>query len=464
MPAEGRNLSSERTLKVEKDRRLGNLATPISVQRLQTALQVKAKETPEFRFYALYDKLYRMDVLTHAYACCRANKGASGIDGVTFEDIEAYGAERWLGELAQQLREETYRPDAVRRVYIPKPNGKLRALGIPRLAERVCQTAAMLVLEPIFEADLPSEQHAYRQNRNAQSAVREVHGLLVSGYTEVVDADLSGYFDTIPHVELMKSVARRVVDRRMLHLVKMWLDAPVEEIDERGRKKRTTTHRDAKKGIPQGSPISPLLSNLYMRRFILWWKQADLEQQLRTRIVNYADDLVICCKGNAAHTALNAMRHMMMKLKLTVNEEKTRTCRVPEGEFDFLGYTFGRRYSSKTKRAYIAARPSKKSVQRMTAAVHLQTGRNMEWLNAEGMVTRLNQKLGGWANYFCLGPVTPAYRFIDRYTTTRLRRWLCKKHRQRSGGIKRYPDEYLYQQLGLIRLPLLPQGFPWAKT
>ena len=380
---------------------MGNLATPISVQKLQTALHAKAKETPEFRFYALYDKIYRMDVLTHAYACCRANKGASGVDGLTFDDIEAYGRERWLGELAQQLREETYRPDAVRRVHIPKPNGKLRPLGIPRLAERVCQTAAMLVLEPIFEVDLPPEQHAYRQNRNAQSAVREVHGLLVSGYRDVVDADLSGYFDTIPHVELMKSVARRVVDRHMLHLMKMWLDAPVEEIDERGRKKRTTTNRDAKKGIPQGSPISPLLSNLYMRRFILWWKQADLEQQLGARIVNYGDDLVICCKGNAAKTALNAMRQMMTKLKLTVNEEKTRTCRVPEGEFDLLGYTFGRRYSSKTKRPYIAGRPSKKSIKRMIAAVHLQTDRNMEWLDAEEMVTRLNQKLGGWANYFC---------------------------------------------------------------
>jgi RNA-directed DNA polymerase len=236
MPAEGRGLSSEPTLKVGKDRRLGNLVTPISVQKLRTALHARAKEEPEFRFYALYDKIYRMDVLEHAYACCRANKGAPGVDGLTFEGVEAYGPERWLGELAQQLREETYRPDAVRRVYIPKPNGKLRPLGIPRLAERVCQTAAMLILEPIFEADMPQEQHAYRQNRNAQSAVREVRGLLASGHKDVVDADLSGYFDTIPHVELMKSVVRRVVDRRVLHLVKMWLDTPVEEQDGRGRK------------------------------------------------------------------------------------------------------------------------------------------------------------------------------------------------------------------------------------
>jgi len=443
---------------------LGNLVTPISVQKLRTALHAKAKEEPEFRFYALYDKIYRMDVLEHAYACCRANKGAPGVDGLTFEGVEAYGPERWLGELAQQLREETYRPDAVRRVYIPKPNGKLRPLGIPRLAERVCQTAAMLILEPIFEADMPQEQHAYRQNRNAQSAVREVRGLLASGHKDVVDADLSGYFDTIPHVELMKSVVRRVVDRRVLHLVKMWLDTPVEEQDGRGRKKRTTVNRDTKQGIPQGSPISPLLSNLYMRRFILGWKKAGLEQRLGARIVNYADDLVICCKGDSAQKALNAMRQMMGRLKLTVNEEKTRICRVPDGEFDFLGYTFGRRYSAKTGRPYIASRPSRKSIKRMTEAVRIQTGRNMEWLDAGEMVKCLNQKLGGWANYFNLGPVTPAYRFIDRYTTNRLRRWFCKKHKQSGRGFTHYPDEYLYQKLGLIRLPMLPQNFPWAKA
>jgi group II intron reverse transcriptase/maturase len=438
---------------------LGNLVTPTSVQKLRTALHAKAKEEPEFRFYTLYDKIYRKDVLEHAYACCRANKGAPGVDGLTFEGVEAYGPERWLGELAQQLREETYRPEAVRRVYIPKPNGKLRPLGIPRLAERVCQTAAMLILEPIFEADMPQEQHACRQNRNAQSAVREVRGLLASGHKDVVDADLSGYFDTIPHVELMKSVVRRVVDRRVPHLVKMWLDTPVEEQDGRGRKKRTTVNRDTKQGIPQGSPISPLLSNLYMRRFILGWKKAGLEQRLGARIVNYADDLVICCKGDS-----NAMRQMMDRLKLTVNEEKTRICRVPDGEFDFLGYTFGRRYSAKTGRPYIASRPSRKSIKRMTEAVRIQTGRNMEWLDAGEMVKCLNQKLGGWANYFKLGPVTPAYRFIDRYTTTRLRRWLCKKHKQSSRGITRYPDEYFYLQLGLIRLPMLPQNLPWAKA
>ena len=257
MPAKERGLSSRQTLKVAREWRLGNLITPDSVQKLQTALHAKAKAEPEFRFYALYDKIYREDVLAYAYACCRANKGAAGVDGQTFEEVEAHGVERWLGELAQALREESYRPEAVRRVYIPKPNGKMRPLGIPPLRDRVCETAAMLVLEPIFEADLPSEQYAYRAGRNALDAVKEVHSLLNTGHREIIDADLSDYFGSIPHSELMKSVARRVVDRRVLHLLKMWLEAPVEETDERGRKKRTTQNRDSGRGIPQGSPITP---------------------------------------------------------------------------------------------------------------------------------------------------------------------------------------------------------------
>jgi RNA-directed DNA polymerase len=413
---------------------------------------------------SLYDKIYRLDVLEHAYARCRANKGAAGMDGLTFEAVEAYGRERWIGELAQQLREESYRPEAVRRVFIPKPNGKQRPLGIPRLADRVCQMAAMLVLEPIFEADMPSEQYAYRQNRSAQDAVRRVHRLLTGGHRNVVDADLAGYFDTIPHAELMKSVARRIMDKRVLRLLSMWLNAPVEERDERGRKKRTTINRDTRQGIPQGSPISPLLSNLYMRRFIMGWKLTGAEQRLGAQIVNYADDLVICCKGNNAAKALETMRRMMGQLKLTVHEEKTRTCRSPDEEFDFLGYTFGQRYAAKTKRPYIATWPSRKSIKRMTEAVRIQTGRNMDWMDAGEMVKCLNQKLGGWANYFKLGPVTKAYRFLDKYTTNRLRRWLCKKHKHGSGGFTRYPDEFFHEQMGLICLPQLPQGLPWAKA
>ena len=311
----------------------------------------KAKAEAGYRFYALYDKISRDDILAHAYAQCRSNKGAPGVDGQDFADIETYGVERWLGELALALREESYQPDPIRRVFIPKANGKLRPLGISTVRDRVCMTAAMLVLEPIFEADLPPEQYAYRPGRNAQQAVVEVEELLFRGYPEVVDADLADYFGSIPHAELLQSVARRIVDRRVLHLIKMWLECPVEETDDRGRKTRTTEARDNRRGIPQGSPISPLLANIYMRRFVLGWKKLRLEQRLGSRIVTYADDLVILCKKGNADEALQQLRKIMGKLKLTVNEEKTRICRVPEGEFDFLGYTFGRMYSARTGQA-----------------------------------------------------------------------------------------------------------------
>ena len=341
---------------------MGDLSTPDSVQKLQTTLHAKAKAEPGYRFYALYDKISREDILAHAYAQCRSNKGAPGVDRQDFEAVEAYGVERWLGELALALRQETYRPDPIRRVFIPKANGKLRPLGISTLRDRVCMTAAMLVLEPIFEADLPSELYAYRPGRNAQQAVVEVEELLFRGHPEVVDADLADYFGGIPHAELLKSVSRRIVDRRVLHLIRMWLDCPVEETDDRGRRTRTTEARDKRRGIPQGSPLSPLLANIYMRRFVLGWKMFGLERTLGARLVTYADDLVILCRRGKAEEALQSLREIMGKLKLTVNEEKTRICKVPEGGFDFLGYTFGRMFSARTGQARIGYRPSKKSL------------------------------------------------------------------------------------------------------
>src|SRR5258708_1289757 len=343
------------------------------------ALHAKAKAEAGYRFYALYDKISREDILAHAYAQCRSNKGAPGVDGQDFADIEAYGVERWLAELALALRKETYRPEPIRRVFIPKANGKLRPLGISTVRDRVCMTAAMLVLEPIYEADLPPEQYAYRAGRNAQQAVAEVDKQLFHGHPEVVDADLADYFGSIPHGELLKAVARRIVDRRVLHLIKMWLECPVEETDERGRKTRTTEARDKRRGIPQGSPVSPLLANLYMRRFVLGWKKLGLEHTLGTRIVNYAGALVILCRKRTAHDALQRLREIMGKLKLTVNEEKTRICKVPEGEFDFLGYSFGRMYSARTGQAYLGYRPSKKSIKRMVENVHALTTRSWTW-------------------------------------------------------------------------------------
>src|SRR5713226_4919586 len=285
--------------------RLRNLSTPKTVQNLRKALHAKAKAAAGYRFYALYDKISREDILAHAYAQCRSNKGAPGIDGQDFADIEAYGVERWLAELALALRQESYRPEPIRRVFLPKANGKLGPLGISTVRDRVCMTAALLVLEPIFEADLPSEIHAYRVGRNAQQAVVDVEELLFRGHPDVVDADLADYFGSIPHTDLLKSVARRIVDRRVLHLIKMWLECPVEETDQRGRMTRTTEARNSRRGIPQGSPLSPLLANLYMRRFVLGWKKLGLEQSLGTRLVNYADDLVILCRRGSAENALH---------------------------------------------------------------------------------------------------------------------------------------------------------------
>jgi len=440
---------------------LGNLATPLSVQKLQTALHAKAKDEPNCRFHALYDKLYREDVLRFAYQCCRANHGAPGADGVRFEDIEADGVELYLGELAKRLKEKTYQAEAIRRVYIPKPNGKLRALGIPTIRDRVAQMATVLVLGPIFEADLPPEQYAYRPDRNAHDAIRQVHGLLKTGHTQIVDADLAAYFDSIPHAELMQSVARRVVDRQVLHLIKMWLEAPVEETDERGGKRRTTRPRDEKRGIPQGSPLSPLLANLYMRRFVLGWRRKGFEARFRARVVTYADDLVICCKGSAAQ-ALEAMRSLMGQIKLSVNEEKTRVCRVPQETFDFLGYTFGRCYSPRTGYAYLGTRPSRKSIRRVIERLHAETDRRTGLLDTAVIVKRINQLLQGWAGYFCLGPVSKSYRALDRYTTRRLRRWLCHKHKVGSHGYTRFPDAYFYTRLGLVCLGPLTQTRPWA--
>jgi group II intron reverse transcriptase/maturase len=440
-----------------------SLQPPEKTRKLQAALHAKAKGTPSYRFYLLYDKVYREDVLAHAYERCKAKGGAAGVDGQSFEDIEAYGVERWLAELAEALRKKTYQPQAVRRAYIPKSDGSKRPLGIPTIRDRVVQTAVVLVLEPIFDADLPPEQYAYRSGRNALDAVRKVHSLLNTGHTEVVDADLSAYFDSVPHSELMKSVARRVSDRHLLHLIKRWLEAPVEELDERGKKHRTTRNKDEGRGTPQGAPISPLLSNLYMRRFVMGWKQRGHEQRFQACIVNYADDLVICCRGSA-EDAKRAMRSLMERLKLTVNEAKTRVCHVPDESFDFLGYTIGRCYSTKTGKAYIGTRPSKKRIVRVCRAIHEITSRRWLLIDAQDRVKRLNRLMAGWANYFCLGPVSKPYRAIDMYARYRLRQWLCRKHEHRYKGIARFPDEYLDNTLGLVRLTLRTPNLPWANA
>jgi RNA-directed DNA polymerase len=435
-----------------------SLQTPESIRRLQRKLYLKAKAEPAYRFYLLYDKIYREDILDRAYALARANKGAPGVDGVTFAMIEAEGLEAWLANIRSELIAKTYRPAPVRRVMIPKPGGNgERALGIPTLRDRVVQTAAKLVLEPIFEADLDPSAFGYRPRRSGPDAIREVHKRLCDGYTDAVDADLAKYFDSIPHRALLQSVARRIVDRNVLHLIKMWLKAPVEERDENG-KRRLTGGKHSTCGTPQGGVISPTLSTLYMNRFLKHWRASGCGEAYQAHVIVYADDFVILSRGHAT-AALAWTRPVMTRLGLTLNEAKTSIRNARQESFDFLGYTFGPHRYRKDGHWYLGASPSKKSVQRLKTKVAeiLVPGNHAPWPDVRD---RLNRLLRGWSTYFCYGTRLIAYRAADNYVYNTVRHFLTRRHKVSSHGTTRFPAHVVFGQLGVLRLRHVHIGAP----
>lgn len=426
-----------------------SLTTPSKIRELQIKLYRKAKNEPGYRFYLLYDKVYREDIVAHAYALAKSNDGAPGIDGQSFEEIESQGLVEWLAGIQQELHDKTYQPQPVRRVMIPKPGGGERPLGIPTIRDRVVQTAAKLVLEPIFEADFEPTAYGYRPKRSAQDAIRKVHKLICEGYTDVVDADLSKYFDTIPHCELMRCVAQRIVDREVLRLIKMWLQAPVEERGENGSC-RLTGGKDRHCGTPQGGVASPMLANLYMNRLLKGWRRTKRGEQFEAHIINYADDFVILSRGKAAE-ALDWTRQVVARMGVTLNEAKTSIKQSRKESFHFLGYTFGPHRYRKDGHWYLGASPSKKAVARIKERVggFLVPGNTGPWPRVRD---RLNQILRGWSAYFGYGTRMPAYRAVDHYVADCVRHFLRRRHKVRSHGTRRLPDDVIFREWGVLQL------------
>ena len=432
-----------------------SLTTPEKIRSLQRKLYCKAKAEPTFRFYLLYDKICREDILVHAYRLARANAGAPGVDGMRFARIEEQGLEAWLADLRAELVSKTYRSDPVRRVMIPKANGGERPLGIPTIRDRVIQTAAKIVIEPIFEADFEDNAYGYRPARGAVDAVKEVHRQLCRGHADVVDADLSKYFDTIPHSELIKSVARRVVDRNVLRLIKMWLRAPIEERDADGTR-RMSGGKGNTRGTPQGGVASPLLANIYMNRFLKHWRLTGCGDTFQAHVVSYADDFVILSRGRAAE-ALAWTKAVMTKLGLTINEAKTSLRNARQECFDFLGYSFGAHWFEANGKWYLGASPSKKSVQRFKTKVGdlLVPSNTDPWPEVRD---ELNRSLRGWSNYFGYGSRGKAYRSVDQYVFERLRRFLARRHKVQGRGNSRFTFDVIHRELGVLCLQRLPRA------
>lgn len=428
------------------------LTTPETIRTLQRKLYLKAKQEPRFRFYSLYDKVYRADILDHAWHLVRANGGAAGVDGVTFQRIEdGEGKSVLLAALTEALRCKTYQARAVRRVLIPKPHGGQRPLGIPTIRDRVVQMAVKLVIEPIFEADFCDNSYGFRPKRSAHDAVNDVAGTLHRGHHHVIDADISQYFDSIPHDKLVRVVAERVCDKQILRLLKMWLKAPVEEEGDDGKKRMKGS---GGKGTPQGGVISPLLANLYLHVLDRVWERRGLEKRLGARLVRYADDCVILCRCGP-EAAMEQFTHILGRLGLSLNEDKTRVVNAFKSSFDFLGFEHRMRRSRRTGRWYPHVQPSLKALKRINQRVTSLTQRQLTLLPLPDVIGNVNAVVRGWVGYFHFKNCSTRLGKVKRHVEERVRAHLRKRHkiRDRWTGYKQYPMERLYTDFGLYKVP-----------
>ncbi len=433
----------------------GMLTTPENIRTLQRKLYRKAKQEPACRFHALYDKVYRADILGHAYNLVRANKGSAGIDGVTFEAIEGKeGTIAFVAKLAGALKDKTYKPDPVKRVMIPKADGSQRPLGIPTIRDRVAQMAMKLVIEPIFEADFCDTSYGFRPRKSAHDAVDDVRHTMNRGYTEVIDADLSKYFDTIPHCNLMATVAERISDGAILRLIQMWLKAPVMEVDKDGTKRNIGGGKGNRKGTPQGGVVSPLLANLYLHLLDRIWERRQLQLRLGARIVRYADDIVIVCR-RGVEKPMEVLRRVLERLGLTLNETKTKIVNGLEGRFDFLGFSIGMNISRRTGKRYAHVQPSKKSLKAIKDRVTALTKRERTMVPLGQIVGEVNATTRGWVGYFHFKNCSESLKHVRAHVEQRLRTHLCKRHkvRDKKAGFIKFDNRTLYEKYGLYKVP-----------